>query len=176
MVAEKMKRFQLCFFHGLDSSPEGTKSRLLKKTYPECWIPHLPPDIYKRLEIVKTGITEPTVIIGSSLGGLTAVMFAMQHPEMVSGLVLMAPAVGCTEKSILADYEPLVGSLYIPGGFQTVIVAGIHDTLIPISAIRSVIERSPEKESIRLHEVDDDHMLHQSLELMFQEVEKVLLP
>jgi len=169
-----MKRFQLCFFHGLDSSPQGTKSKLLKKTYPKCWIPELPPDIYKRLEIVKIGITEPTVIIGSSLGGLTALMYAMQHPEMVSGLVLMAPAVGCTEKSILTDYEPLSESLYIPGGFQAVIVAGIHDTLIPISAIRSVIERSPEKESIRLHEVDDDHMLHQSLELMFQEVEKVL--
>ena len=169
-----MKRIRLCFFHGLDSSPEGTKARLLKKTYPECWIPELPPDIYKRLEIVEIGITEPTVIIGSSLGGLTAVMFAMRHPEMIGGLVLMAPAVGCTDKSILADYEPLAEPLYIPAGFQTVIVAGIHDMLIPVSAIRSVIERSPGKESIRLHEVDDDHMLHQSLELMFQEIEKVL--
>jgi pimeloyl-ACP methyl ester carboxylesterase len=171
-----MKHFRLCFFHGLDSSPEGTKARLLKMIYADCWIPKLPPDIYKRLDIVETGITEPAVIIGSSLGGLTAVMYAMRRPEMVRGLVLMAPAVVCTDKSILAEYEPLAESLFIPAGFQTVILAGIHDTLIPISAIRSVIERSPEKESIRLHEVDDDHMLHQSLELMFHEVERLLRP
>jgi predicted alpha/beta hydrolase family esterase len=170
----KTKTFPLCFFHGLDSSPGGTKARLLKKTYPECWIPELPPDIYKRIDIVEIGITAPAVVIGSSLGGLTAVMYAMAHPEMIRGMVLMAPAVGCTDKSILAEHQLIAESLYIPGGFQTVIIAGIHDTLIPISAIRSVIKRSPEQNSIRLHEVEDDHMLHDSLGLMFQEVEEVI--
>lgn len=169
-----MKTVQLCFFHGLDSSPQGTKAGLLKKAYPGCWIPELPPDIYQRIDIVEGGIKEPAVIIGSSLGGLTAVMYAMKHPEMVNGMVLMAPAVGCTDQSILAAHKPLTASLYIPKGIPTVIVAGLQDDLIPVSAIRSLVQRSPERASIRLHEVDDDHMLHASLELMFRSVEQIL--
>lgn len=169
-----MQALHLCFFHGLDSSPQGTKAGLLKNTYPECWIPELPPDIYRRVEIAAEGITEPTVVIGSSLGGLTAVMYAMQHPEMVNGMVLMAPAVGCTDRSILAAHKPLTDSLYIPKDIPTVIVAGLRDELIPISAIRRVVQRSPDRKSIQVHEVDDDHMLHASLDLMFRSVEQIL--
>ncbi len=169
-----MKTVQLCFFHGLESSPQGTKAGLLRKAYPECWIPELPPDIYKRVEIAESGIRKPTVIIGSSLGGLTAIMVAMQHPEMLKGMVLMAPAVGCTDQSLLAEYKTLTASLYIPEGIPTVIVAGLRDELIPVSAIRSVVQRSPDPKSIQVCEVDDDHMLHQSLELMFRSIERLL--
>jgi pimeloyl-ACP methyl ester carboxylesterase len=164
----------LCFFHGLDSSPQGTKAGLLKNIYPECWIPELPPDIYRRVEIASEGIKEPTVVIGSSLGGLTAIMVAIQHPKMVKGMVLMAPAVGCTDQSILPGYKALTDSLYIPRGIPTIIVAGLRDELIPVFAIRSLVERSPDRKSIHLYEVDDDHMLHRSLELMFRSVDRIL--
>jgi pimeloyl-ACP methyl ester carboxylesterase len=169
-----MQSVHLCFFHGLDSSPKGTKAGLLKKTYPECWVPELPPDIYRRVEIAAEGITEPTIIIGSSLGGLTAIMYAMQHPEMVNGMVLMAPAVGCTDQSILAVHKTLTDSLHIPREIPTIIVAGLRDELIPISDIRKVAHRSPDRKSIHVHEVDDDHMLHGSLDLMFRSIEQIL--
>jgi len=169
-----MQTVHLCFFHGLDSSPQGTKAGLFKKTYPECWIPELPPDIYRRVEIAAAGIKEPTLIIGSSLGGLTAVMYAMQHPDMVEGMVLMAPAVGCTDQSLLAGHKTLTESLYIPKGIPTVIVAGLRDELIPISDIRKMAARSPDRKSIQIHEVDDDHTLHGSIELMFRSVEQII--
>lgn len=169
-----MKTVPLCFFHGLESSPQGTKAGLLKKAYPKCWIPELPPDIYTRVEIAAEGITEPTVIVGSSLGGLTAIMLAMRYPETAAGMLLMAPAVGCTDQSILAGHKTLTESLYIPKGIPTVIVAGLRDELIPISAIRSLVDRSPDRKSIRVYEVDDDHMLHRSLELMFRSIDQIL--
>ncbi|RJQ50026.1 MAG: alpha/beta hydrolase [Desulfobacteraceae bacterium] len=163
----------LCFLHGLESSPQGTKARLLRKHYPECWIPELPPDIFKRAEIVEKGTKTAMLIVGSSLGGLTAIMVAMRRPAMVSGMVLMAPAVGSFEGGILADAAGLTESLYIPAGVPAVIVAGIRDELIPVSAVRSLVERSPDPKSIRLHEVDDDHMLHRSLSLMLKSIEQM---
>ena len=162
---------RLCFLHGLESSPQGTKARLLKRHDPECWIPSLPQDIYQRVEIVENEVREPMVFVGSSLGGLTAIMYAMRHPERVKALVLMAPAVGSRDKSILAEREEgLLESLYIPEGIPTVIIAGTRDELIPVSAIRAVIARSPQPVQIQLYEVDDDHNLHQHLDLMLESI------
>ncbi len=170
------KKMRLCFFHGLESSPKGTKSRLLRQHYPDCWIPELFPDIYNRIEIVEAGMEEPMVIAGSSLGGLTAIMYAMKRPEMVKGLVLLAPAVGSRDGiSIMADVEEgLLDSLYIPGNIPTAIIAGIRDELIPVTAIRALVQRSPQPEKIKLYEVDDDHMLHQSLDLMLKTISEIL--
>ena len=44
----------LCFLHGLDSSPQGTKASLLRAYDPSCLIPNLPPDINERLKILAT--------------------------------------------------------------------------------------------------------------------------
>jgi len=165
---------RLCFLHGLESSPQGTKARLLKRYDPECWIPSLPPDIHKRVEIVENEVKESMVFVGSSLGGLTTVMYAMSRPEMVKGLVLMAPAVGSRDRSILAEREEgLLESLYIPEGIPTVVIAGSRDELIPVSAIRDVIERSPQPAQIQLYEVDDDHSLHQHLDLMLESIDRI---
>ena len=166
---------QLCFLHGLDSSPQGTKSRLLKQHYPNCLIPELPPDIVKRVEIVEHDVQKALVIIGSSLGGLTAIMYAMRHPHMVKGLVLLAPAVGSKDKSILTNQiTGLLDSLYIPENIPISIIAGLRDDVIPIEAIRSLVHRSPHPERIKLNEVDDDHNLHQSLDLMLEVISQIL--
>jgi len=114
------------------------------------------------------------VFIGSSLGGLTAIMYAMRHPRMVKGLVLLAPAVGSKSKQILADREEgLLDALYIPDAIPTVIIAGKRDELIPMAAIYALIDRSPQPERIRLHEVDDDHNLHQNLDVMLEAVDQI---
>ena len=72
---------QLCFLHGLDSSPYGTKARLLRSEYPHCLIPALPKDIHERLQILEKEIQTPLLTVGSSLGGLTALMFADPDEE-----------------------------------------------------------------------------------------------
>lgn len=165
----------LIFLHGLDSSPQGTKARLLRKNYPHCVIPSLPKDIHERIRIAQRQIREPMLIVGSSLGGLTAVMFAMKHPQFVRAMVLLAPAVGCSDESLFAEERKRIfPSLYIPRGIPTAIIAGIRDELIPLSAIRALIERSPDAERIQLYELEDGHDLHQSLEFMMQKIGQIL--
>jgi pimeloyl-ACP methyl ester carboxylesterase len=162
----------LCFFHGLDSSPLGTKSRLLKKHYPECKIPVLPPDIHTRLALVEQEIKQPILVVGSSLGGLTALMFAERHPELTAAMLLMAPAVGCREESLFTEEQKKVlESVYIPAKTPTIIIAGVKDEVIPLASIRAMVARSPHPQKIQLNEVDDDHNLHNSLEMMLQAIE-----
>lgn len=164
----------LCFLHGLDSSPQGTKSRLIKTHYPDSLIPSLPPDIDARTRIVERVIEEPTIVIGSSLGGLTALMFALMHPELIAALVLLAPAVGCRDESIFTKEQKLMlESLYVPASIPTVIIAGIRDEVIPIASIRALVQRSPAPQRIQLHEVDDDHNLHRSLDLMLDSIAQI---
>lgn len=158
---------RLCFLHGLDSSPQGTKARLIKTHYPDCLIPSLPPDIHERVRIVEQVLLEPTIVIGSSLGGLTALMFSMTHPELITALLLLAPAAGCRDESIFTkEQKLLLETLYVPASIPTVIIAGIRDEVIPLASIRALVQRSPDPGRIQLHEVDDDHNLHQSLGLM----------
>lgn len=162
----------LCFFHGLESSPQGTKARLIRKKYPGCLIPALPPDLDQRVLIAEQAVKKPVLIVGSSLGGLTALMYADRHPEMTAAMVLMAPAVGCTDSSLFSKKQGrILSSVHVPAGIPTVVVAGKRDELIPLAAIERMVERSPEPKDIRLHVVDDDHNLHQSLALMMAEIE-----
>ena len=160
------------FLHGLDSSPGGTKAVLLKRRYPDIIVPSLPPDLNERLNIIENVFDAPLLLIGSSLGGLTAIMYAMKHPAGVRAMVLMAPAVGSRCRDIPGSREEgLLESLHIPETVPAVIVAGLRDELIPVSAIRGLIHRSPCQEAIHLHEVDDDHNLHGSLDLMLQSID-----
>jgi len=162
---------QLCFFHGLDSSPQGTKGALLREHYPDCWIPELSSDVYQRLEYLKQEMREPMLVVGSSLGGLTAILHAISRPEMVHGMVLLAPAVGAKDKDFFtAEQRRILDSLYIPRAIPTVVVAALRDELIPVAAIRRLIQRSPDPERIELLEVDDDHNLHDSLDLMLKAI------
>jgi len=164
----------LYFFHGLDSSPQGTKSRLLKTHYPECRIPTLPPDIHTRLDIVEKEIKTPILAVGSSLGGLTALMFAGRHPGLTAAMLLLAPAVGCREESLFTeDQKKLLESVYVPAEIPTIIIAGAKDEVIPIETIRAMVARSPHPQKIQLKEVDDDHNLHNSLTMMLQAIERL---
>jgi alpha-beta hydrolase superfamily lysophospholipase len=165
---------KLCFLHGLDSSPQGTKATFLKKYYPNCWMPALPPDIIERVEVLKRGFREPMLVVGTSLGGLTALLYAMQHPDRVRGLVLLAPAVGIKDKELFTlEEQKTMSSTYIPQGIPGIIVAGLRDDVIPINAHHELIDRSPDPKTISLWETDDDHDLHHSLDLMLKAIKKL---
>ncbi len=89
---------QLVFLHGLESGPHGSKFHLLAGlglgtvVAPDCEGVH---DPHERLDIIEATLNglDDLVLVGSSFGGLMALLYAVRHPDQVAGLVLCAPAV-----------------------------------------------------------------------------------
>lgn len=101
-------------------------------------------------------------------------MFAVAHPQLTAGLLLLAPAVGfCDGRIFSGEQKRILQSLYVPEDIPTIIIAGTHDDVIPLASIRSLVRRSPNTNSIELLEVDDGHDLHQHLELMIESIERL---
>lgn len=99
-------RLRVLYLHGFASSPASRKARFFAEQLSGMGvameIPELAGNNFERLTI--TGqlnvieriarvepVTEPVTMIGSSLGGYLAALYASRHPE-VERLVLLAPA------------------------------------------------------------------------------------
>jgi pimeloyl-ACP methyl ester carboxylesterase len=107
-------------------------------------------DLSLRLETAKafiSGLTEPLILVGSSLGGLLAVMLAEALPGRFDGLLLLAPALHLPE-----------GQLFPQLPKQTVVLAGLQDTLIPAEPLKAWCEAR----QVPVFWVDDDHRLGSS--------------
>ena len=90
------------YLHGFASAPSSGKAQFFAQRFSEegigLEIPQLDEGdfanltITKQLRAVERVVNqEPVVLLGSSMGGYLAALYASQHPE-VSRLVLMAPA------------------------------------------------------------------------------------
>lgn len=166
----------IVFLHGMEGSPNGTKSQFLKKNFPACRIPELPPGTEQRMKILDEVINRPAWFVGSSLGGLSALLFAMKKPELVRGMVLMAPAVGFYDTSVVGKKElDMIRQTYIPLGIPTTVIAAIHDDVIPLKNIEEMVDRSPGKDEINLIKTDDDHRLNQSLDILLNSLKSLIL-
>jgi len=118
---------------------------LIKKHFPHCQIPSLPMDLEGRGTIVNSLITKPSLLVGSSLGALSAILFAMKNPELVSGLLLLAPLVGLFEKERCSAEEiEIIYSAHIPVGIPSCIIAATEDKTIPLEDIHDFKERCPD--------------------------------
>lgn len=161
----------LFFLHGLKGSSKGTKSQFLKRHFPLCTIPDFPEDMHKRLEQLKSLIHQPAWLVGSSLGGLQALFFAKFHPELIKGMVLIAPAVGFFENSWCTEAElKEIKQLTIPKHIPCTILAGCNDTIIPMDDILSLINRSQKSNITKLLKLEDDHNLNNSLDILLSEI------
>ncbi|MFX1316063.1 MAG: alpha/beta fold hydrolase [Promethearchaeota archaeon] len=98
----------IIFIHGIESSGLGFKAQFLKKQIPEIITPsfmeYLPGTSYKKLlnkrmkqliEILEK--KDSWTIIGSSFGGLMAVLYTCLHPSNVNRLILFAPFLATSE-------------------------------------------------------------------------------
>jgi alpha/beta superfamily hydrolase len=97
-------------------------------------------------------------VVGSSYGGITALCAAIRHTEaggVMSGLLLCAPA--------LARAEPPATHIDLYAPCPIAIIHGVNDDVIPIEVSREFAANRPE---VQLIEVDDDHRLHGSLDLI----------
>ncbi|MFQ4138388.1 YqiA/YcfP family alpha/beta fold hydrolase [Nodosilinea sp. PGN35] len=98
---------QYLYLHGFASSPRSAKAQSMKTRFAALGIPLIIPDLnqgdfahltlsrqIQQVSALVLAQSEPTVLIGSSLGGLTAAWVAQQITitERIEKLVLLAPA------------------------------------------------------------------------------------
>jgi uncharacterized protein len=93
---------RILYLHGFASSPQSSKAQFFGLRFAEAKIPFTAPaldggdfehlSITSQLEIVQSNIAEKCILMGSSLGGYLAALYAVRHPEQVERLILLAPA------------------------------------------------------------------------------------
>jgi uncharacterized protein len=95
---------RIVYLHGFASSPQSTKARFFRERFRqagvEIQVPALDRGDFTHLTITgqleaieEAAAARPAVLMGSSLGGYLASLFASTHPE-VEKLILLAPALG----------------------------------------------------------------------------------
>lgn len=144
----------ILFIHGLEGTSQGVKASLLRQIFPGMQTPDFSGSLQERLRLLYAILGEEKgwKLIGSSLGGLMAALFACERPEQVEKLILLAPAL------ILPEFA---ASPPAPVDVPTVIFHGSRDQLIPLAAVRPLAEAVFRKLSFRV--VDDDHGLYQTV-------------
>jgi pimeloyl-ACP methyl ester carboxylesterase len=138
------------FIHGQESSSKGTKALFFKEHFPEMLIPDFTGDVSSRMSRLdkvlsgKTGI----IMIGSSLGGLMAALYAFQNKDRLKKLILLAPALN------LPEFDPyLKKTLSLP----VYVFHGRNDELIPAGQIQEIAKTVFPTLTFTL--LEDDHRL-----------------
>lgn len=94
---------RIVYLHGFASSPQSGKAQFFKQKFAEHGIPVEIPQLdegkFEALTITgQLGVVDravgdrPAVLMGSSLGGYLAALYAARHPQNVERVILMAPA------------------------------------------------------------------------------------
>jgi len=143
----------IIFIHGLESSGSGFKGRLFKKEIPGIITPDFKGSLDKRMELLNEILegTQPWIIIGSSWGGLIATIYACNHPEKVSLLILLAPVLIHSELDSVKQID-----------LPVIIYHGKNDDVVPLKASKEGAKRLFSR--LEYNEVEDDHMLHPTVE------------
>ncbi len=100
----------ILYLHGFASSPESSKARYFHRNFALIGGTVHTPDlaaggfekmtITSQLEVVDQAVRElePMMMIGSSMGGYLAALYAAKSPETIRRLVLLAPAFACARR------------------------------------------------------------------------------
>ena len=125
---------RLLFIHGQAGSGQGFKATYLRGIYPNLLAPDFPGDFWERMAQLEALIADTSgwTLIGSSMGGLMAAVFACQHPGQIERLVLLAPAL---------PYIDLAQNPLPPADLPVTIVHGAQDDVVPIDQTRAVAEQ-----------------------------------
>lgn len=140
------------FLHGLESSGNGTKGRFFKETFPEMIVADFSGNLESRLQQLEElcANTDELVLVGSSFGGLMATCFAINSPDRVKKLVLMAPALN------FPGFQVPQHKIEVP----TYLLIGSLDDVTPADRVIPLAELT--FSNIEINMVEEDHMLHQS--------------
>ena len=159
----------ILFCHGLESGPNGSKYRALKAAGYKVLAPDCSPyrTLQERVAVIAPMLAYKPLVIGSSFGGVAAVVSAIRRlpdgtslatKEDLPGLVLCAPAL---------NLAPWVEDYPLP--FPVTIIHGVRDEVVPIAVSRSYAAKTGAK----LIEVDDGHRLHESEDIILEAVRQV---
>ncbi|MFZ2359172.1 MAG: alpha/beta fold hydrolase [Anaerolineae bacterium] len=142
---------RLLFIHGKDGSSQGFKVQYLRRLYPDLLAPDFPGDFWQRMAQLETliGDTAGWTMVGSSMGGLMAAVYACQHPGRVDKLVLLAPALA---------FVDLTQTPLPPSDVPVVIYHGRQDDVVPMGKTRQVAEQL--FPNLQFHVVDATHDLN----------------
>ncbi|MCF6266787.1 MAG: alpha/beta hydrolase [Desulfuromusa sp.] len=140
----------ILFLHGLETGPHGSKYQALQEMFGEVLAPDCTGvmDETERLKIIQREIgfkNGQFLVVGSSMGGLMALLLQKSNPERVAGLVLCAPAI----------HRPAATGLDLNHLPPTIVIHGTQDTVVPIATSLPFGKR--------LIKVEDDHRLSQSM-------------
>ncbi|KAF0108848.1 MAG: esterase [Anaerolineaceae bacterium] len=146
-----METSRILFIHGSESNGQTYKAQALRKTFPGLVSPDFTGPLAVRMAQMESIVKDDNgwTLVGSSLGGLMAALFATQHPGQVCRLVLLAPALNLPEFS---------RRLPKPVNIPTLLIIGKKDDVIPGEAVRRLAKQVFPK--LTYLSVDDDHRLH----------------
>jgi pimeloyl-ACP methyl ester carboxylesterase len=142
---------RLLFIHGKDGSSQGFKVQYLRRLYPDLLAPDFPGDFWQRMARLEQviGDTSGWTVVGSSMGGLMAAVFACQHPGQVDKLVLLAPALA---------FLDLAQTPLPPSDVPVVVYHGRQDDVVPLEKTHQVAgQLFP---NLAFHEVEATHDLN----------------
>ena len=203
---------RIVYLHGFASGPRSAKGLAFDEHYAKRGIAvdrlnlRVPSFEHLRLsamlEVTRAALADRTILIGSSLGGLTAARVTERDPR-VTALVLLAPAFQLHSRwkalPEWADWKrtgwrevhdyTTGGTARVDFGFAedaaaidigdpdvrvpTLILHGRNDEVVPIDHSRQFAATRPH---VRLVELDDDHLLMQSLPRVLAESDAFLAP
>ena len=94
---------RVVYLHGFASSPQSSKAQFFLRKFGGCGvsmeIPRLDEGRFEaltisgQLQVIERAVgDQPVILMGSSLGGYLAALYASRHPDQVERLVLLAPA------------------------------------------------------------------------------------
>jgi alpha-beta hydrolase superfamily lysophospholipase len=196
------------YIHGFASSPQSRKAVAFQSALAlhgvSLDIPAMDQGDFAHLTISaqlnllqRTIHQAPVCLIGSSMGGFLAALYAAAHPE-VSRLVLLAPAFGFAsrwrqkigippptdfevfhygDKALRRVHYGLIeDALALPAtpdfAQPALIFHGIHDDVVPVENSRAFAATHP---NTRLVELDSDHELLNALDRITEEAVPFLL-
>jgi pimeloyl-ACP methyl ester carboxylesterase len=147
----------LLYIHGSDSSSQTYKAQVLRRLYPHLIVPDFSGPLGVRMAALEAVVGEGKgwILIGSSLGGLMAALFAARHPDQVRKLILLAPALHLPE---------FARRLRKPVDVPAVLIQGKKDEVVPPQAVHRLAKRLFPK--LHCISVDDDHRLHKAADTL----------
>jgi len=138
------------FLHGQESSGSGRKGRWFRQHFPTVFVPDFSGSLEERLmdlqELLKG--CRDLVLVGSSFGGLMAAVLALDRPDRLHRIVLLAPALNFPE---FRRYTGMTSEV------ETHLFVGRHDTICPPETVVPLAEQAFANLAVRI--LDDDHLL-----------------